>query len=232
MRDTVLIYADSDELLGEYIDESGLVDSYDVVASSDFDEVLNYLCWSHEPCRFIVSLDQFDEHGDPIGKEPERRMLLEAAEAEGVVALYPPPPPGALGQVLYQYSRVPLILELLHTLQSDIHTTALQKGFWDNYVKLQQEVHPVGFYEHVKAQEMIVKTMLIVTELAEGVEAIRHGNIPDDKLPQYDGFTVELADAIIRILDLAEHFNLPVCDAILTKMTFNKSRPRLHGKLL
>ena len=44
--------------------------------------------------------------------------------------------------------------------------------------------------------------MLTVSELAEAMEGIRK-DLPDDKLPQFTMETVEIADAIIRMMDQA-----------------------------
>jgi len=72
--------------------------------------------------------------------------------------------------------------------------------------------------------------MLMVTELAEACEALRHGNIPSDHLPQFSGEVEELADCIIRIMDYAAGFGLPVGAAILDKIEYNKGRGYKHGK--
>lgn len=50
--------------------------------------------------------------------------------------------------------------------------------------------------------------MLVVSELAEAMEALRK-DLWDDKLPHRKGEEVELADAYIRLLDYAEGFE---CD--------------------
>jgi len=47
--------------------------------------------------------------------------------------------------------------------------------------------------------------------------------------PKPDGIAVELADTIIRILDMAEAESIPVLDAIRVKMAFNDTRPFRHG---
>ncbi len=68
------------------------------------------------------------------------------------------------------------------------------------------------------------KLMLTVSELAEAMEADRK-DLMDDKLPHRDGREVELADAVIRIFDLAGAFNMDLGGAIVEKMAFNKIRP-------
>lgn len=67
------------------------------------------------------------------------------------------------------------------------------------------------------------KLMLIVSELAEAMEADRKG-LMDDKLPHRDGREVELADAAIRIFDLAGAYKFDLGAAIYEKMEFNKKR--------
>jgi len=65
--------------------------------------------------------------------------------------------------------------------------------------------------------------MLIVSEVAEGMEGHRK-NLQDDKLPRFPMITVELADAIIRIMDLAGGLGLELPQAWYEKMQFNYTR--------
>lgn len=71
--------------------------------------------------------------------------------------------------------------------------------------------------------------MLMVTELAEACEAIRHGNPPDDKIPAFNGAVAELADTVIRIMDMAVARGWPIGEAIVAKHEMNASRPYKHG---
>jgi len=99
---------------------------------------------------------------------------------------------------------------MLNSLASEIHQTALNHGFWESENKAE-------------------KIALMHSELSEALEAIRKP-CQDDKCPAYTGEEVELADAVIRILDYAHHFGLDLEGAISAKAAFNKTRPYKHGK--
>jgi len=99
----------------------------------------------------------------------------------------------------------------LQDLIHDIHSNAVDKGWWD---------------EPRNSGEAIA---LMHSELSEALEALRAGRPLDNKVP-FDNFTVELADCIIRIFDLAGGMSLPLVDALLAKHEFNKTRPHKHGK--
>jgi hypothetical protein len=67
------------------------------------------------------------------------------------------------------------------------------------------------------------KIALIHSELSEALEGHRK-DLQDDHLPEYRAVTVELADAVIRICDLAGFLELPLAAAILDKLEYNRSR--------
>ena len=68
------------------------------------------------------------------------------------------------------------------------------------------------------------KLMLVVSELSEAMEGDRK-SLMDDKLPHRSMREVELADAVIRIFDLAGGFKLDLAGAIAEKLAFNAQRP-------
>ncbi len=74
---------------------------------------------------------------------------------------------------------------------------------------------------------------LILTEAAEAFEAHRHGNPQSEHIPDFSGVEEEFADIIIRVAETAEHHNFDLPAAVLAKMKYNTTRPRMHGgKLL
>lgn len=71
--------------------------------------------------------------------------------------------------------------------------------------------------------------MLVVTELAEAMEAYRVGNPESEEIPGFSRLEEELADAVIRILDFAGGASLDLEGAILAKMSYNDGRTFRHG---
>lgn len=65
--------------------------------------------------------------------------------------------------------------------------------------------------------------MLIVSEIAEAMEGDRK-DLMDDHLPHRKMCEVELADAIIRILDLAGRLEFDIGGAFAEKLYYNQSR--------
>lgn len=65
--------------------------------------------------------------------------------------------------------------------------------------------------------------MLMVSELAEAMEGERKG-LMDDKLPHRRMAEVELADALIRILDYSGAFGYDLQGAFEEKMAYNAQR--------
>lgn len=67
------------------------------------------------------------------------------------------------------------------------------------------------------------KLCLIHSEISEAMEGGRKG-LPDSHLPGRSMVEVELADAVIRIFDLAGALNLDLAGAIVDKLAYNLHR--------
>ncbi len=67
------------------------------------------------------------------------------------------------------------------------------------------------------------KLALVHSELSEALEADRKG-LNDDHLPHREGAEVELADAVIRIFDLAGARGMRLDTAIIEKLLYNQYR--------
>lgn len=65
--------------------------------------------------------------------------------------------------------------------------------------------------------------MLVVTELSEAMEGHRK-DLMDDKLPHRKMLEVELADALIRILDIGAGLGMNLGGAFVEKMQYNARR--------
>lgn len=113
-------------------------------------------------------------------------------------------------------------------MQSAVHNTAVEKGWWKDRRFIEHLC--VGNYsQSCQANIDLACIALIISELSEAMEAIRHGNPLDDKIPRFKGTEAELADAVIRIMDLADERGWRVGEAIIAKAEMNKGRPVMHG---
>lgn len=73
------------------------------------------------------------------------------------------------------------------------------------------------------------KIALIHSEVSEALEAERLGNPPSSKIPEFSGMEEELADAIIRIMNIGERHGFRIAEAMIAKQRYNAARPFKHG---
>ena len=94
--------------------------------------------------------------------------------------------------------------------------------------KIQKEIHEIavnhGWWDADKPRTFLDLIMLVVCECSEAVEEYRKTGTVEGN----DHIAEELADVLIRVLDLAEHYNINMSEAIAKKVEFNKSRPYRH----
>lgn len=103
--------------------------------------------------------------------------------------------------------------------------TAMNKMCVDRFVHVTHKAAAdAGWWDREKTWETVPRClMLIVSELAEAMEGDRK-DLMDDKLPHRKMLEVELADAMIRIGDLAGALGLDLGGAVVEKMAFNAKR--------
>ncbi len=151
-------------------------------------------------------------------------------------------------------AQIELTLEILSKacfLNSEAH------GWYDKYMK-----YPGTEDQKVLGQRNFGEVIALITsELSEALEAYREGddqtkihyqgtgsngepwkwegtqeltdeNTGEKILGKPEGIASELADAIIRILDYAGAYDIPLAKALIQKHAYNVSRPYRHGNKL
>jgi NTP pyrophosphatase (non-canonical NTP hydrolase) len=85
--------------------------------------------------------------------------------------------------------------------------------------------------------EIVAKLALIHTEVTEAVEAVLEHDVEDyyshtdSGANKPEGLRSELADVVIRVMQLAADLEMDLEGAIAEKMAFNETRATKHGKL-
>ena len=117
---------------------------------------------------------------------------------------------------------------MLNTLAKNIYEGNKARGFWDEERNIGETL------------------MLVVTELSEALEAHRSGKLcaysdkvayaeSDDAVQAFkhhikDSFEDEIADAVIRLLDMCGGLRIDIDFHVTSKLMYNSSRPFKHGK--
>jgi NTP pyrophosphatase (non-canonical NTP hydrolase) len=122
--------------------------------------------------------------------------------------------------------------EEFERMQAAVHRNAVAHGWWEDSdnVRASLEDRPDDLATY-HVNEMGAKLALIHSEVSEALEAVREGNPPSEKLSD-DGLSLleeELADVVIRCMDLAGRHGLRLAQAIEAKHVFNLGRSHRHG---
>jgi NTP pyrophosphatase (non-canonical NTP hydrolase) len=101
-------------------------------------------------------------------------------------------------------------------LQDLVYKNNVEAGWWTNLDT--GELKAKG-----NITEILAKLALVHSEVSEALEGVRK-DLMDDKLPHRKMVEVELADAVIRILDLCGHEGYDLAGAIEEKLAYNAVR--------
>lgn len=134
-----------------------------------------------------------------------------------------------------------------YRVAQDVHYTAVSKGWWTpdaraaelqlliDEAELRGDLQPGGkehltqYLRKISDRNDAEMLALLHSEISEGLEGLRNRNPPDDKVPEFSSIEAELADVIIRIMDLSVMREWRVAEAIIAKMKMNATRPERHG---
>ena len=108
----------------------------------------------------------------------------------------------------------------LTELAEKVHTLAINKGWYES--------------DEINIPE---KLALIHAEISEALECYRDGDMETwvtgdsvgDGSRKPEGFPIEIADALIRILDLCGARGIDIQAAVDIKHAYNATRPHRHG---
>lgn len=141
----------------------------------------------------------------------------------------------------------------INEVRDAVHKTSTEKGFWEDYDAVIRALEPHNKLK-ASAQRAFIsqKIMLTVSELSEAMEAQRTNHRADRLKFEYQMVEVEngdefaaktvfestiknsiedeLADALIRICDLAGKLGVDLDWHVQRKMEYNGARPYMHGK--
>lgn len=115
----------------------------------------------------------------------------------------------------------------LNDLARAAHETAVEHGFYEEHHRITYDLRIDGMHDVADIVERdftLAQIAKIASECGEAVAAIQHGET-DEAVAE------ELADIVIRTLDLAGHMCVPFGDILMDKMEKNKNRPYKHGKV-
>ena len=129
---------------------------------------------------------------------------------------------------------------MFNELSKKINIEIRNKGFWQSMhraLALSRDVENGQIVETenskaIKDAFIAQKIGLIMSECGEALEAMRKPNYEANGygIGVKDSFADEIADTIIRLLDLCGELNIDIDAQIQWKMDYNNGRSEKHGK--
>jgi NTP pyrophosphatase (non-canonical NTP hydrolase) len=142
---------------------------------------------------------------------PAEVILTDRRSSEAAMADCTEPAPPTMGE----------LMTALDNLVHVAHENSRAHGFWD---------------PGEGSATFVERIALVISECAEVIEEVRENRpvteirVREDGKPL--GIPTELADILIRVLDIAGGYGIEIGDAVAMKMRYNAGRPHKHGKAL
>jgi hypothetical protein len=118
-------------------------------------------------------------------------------------------------------------VESYNRFQKLCHDINVANGWWEERRKINKILSDHGIDN--RPHQLIELFGLLNTEASEAIEDARKRHPDQWGRKEKDSVVWECADAVVRINDLCQEYNLPLAEVILLVLESNKNRGFRHG---
>ncbi len=120
-------------------------------------------------------------------------------------------------------------IEQFSAMQRKAYTINVGNGWWEDRNQL-METAPKSLQSAQEVQIILATLGLAATEISEAIEAVRkHHKSTWSDASTKDTLVRELAGTVVRLMDIAERWNLPLAEALIEELKHNSERGYRHG---